>query len=130
MRGFFRGFFKLGIHAFPEVFRQVTQGLLTFRSVRAHVHVPRVDGSHGQQVFLAMLTLYPFIPGFFIGGVPVRIKGDVGIPVFDVMGYKSRLRHLLEVIGTGDRRHADKQHKHHHGKQGQETAHLHHQSSI
>ena len=117
-----------GRHAPLEVRRQIVQGVNPFLAFRPHIHVNRIHRKNSHHHLFAIDAVYPVIPYFVIRGVPVRIKGNVGVLILHMMLHKPRLGHMLEVIGTGHYRHAAKQNEHHQGSQKQKPIFFHKQA--
>lgn len=115
MRIFSNLLFHAGCNALLEVFRQAAQGIKPFRGIRPHIHVHRIHRNDGHQDFFPIHAVHPVIPDFFIIGIPVRVKGNMGILIFYLMSDKSCLGNMFEIIGTRHYRHAAKQHEGHQG---------------
>ena len=99
MRIFGNLLFHSGCNALPEVLR----------------HVLRIHRNNGHHDFFAIHAVHPVIPDFFIIGIPVRVKGNMGILIFYLMSDKSCLGNMFEIIGTRHYRHAAEQHESHQG---------------
>lgn len=82
MRIFGNLLFHAGCNALLEVFRQAAQGIKPFRSIRPHIHVHCIHRNDGHQDFFPIHAVHPVIPDFFIIGIPVRVKGNMGILIF------------------------------------------------
>ena len=115
MRIFGNLLFHSGCNALPEVLRQAAQGIKPLRGIRPYIHVLRIHRSNGHHDFFAIHAVHPVIPDFFIIGIPVRVKGNMGILIFYLMSDKSCLGNMFEIIGTRHYRHAAEQHESHQG---------------
>ena len=115
MRIFGNLLFHSGCNALPEVLRQAAQGIKPLCGIRPYIHVLRIHRNNGHHDFFAIHAVHPVIPDFFIIGIPVRVKGNMGILIFYLMSDKSCLGNMFEIIGTRHYRHAAEQHESHQG---------------